>query len=472
MKQLNIVLLCLLFLAARPLFAQNGAVISGSITSPLTSQVEVVQRPNEFIPEEQTLEAELEGNKFILRVPIDKPTVVELLHGDEVVPVYLEPGYELKLQAKGSKFLKSLKYKGKGADENNYLVSYTTRFEEEEDYQVLPDNVKLREQEFTQFLDYRRQDQVKSLEKYAAKRALSDTFKEYLLAEIEFSYAKDKLNYHSLRQQILQVALAKPSPAFYSFLVDLNLERPENLISPAFASFLRSYTVYMAQAAGYTKANEAYYSGSYNTAATQLKGKALLLAQAQILWQSIQFGHLQYTEQMLKDFAARNTDAAANDYLLEFYSANKDFAIGSPAPDFTLKDVNGQPVSLSDFKGKLVYLNFWRSTCGLCQMELPHMQDLIARLKGRKVVFLNVALDEDEAKWRRKVQEKQLLGEHLFQQGPDAALVQQYNLKDTPAYFLIDEEGRFITLKARRPSDHEVANEILRHLEVRQASLK
>ncbi|AKD02786.1 TlpA disulfide reductase family protein [Pontibacter korlensis] len=462
----------LLLLVANQLSAQDKAIISGKITNPLSDYVELIAYPNPLIPEEAKTEAELDGNSFRVEVPVKEAMVAELQHDDEVVQVYLEPGYELNLSFNGGKFLKTLKYTGKGANENSYLAAYTSRFDEEEDYQVLPDNIKFEEEEFTEFLDYRRNDQVKSLEKYAAKNPLSETFKAFMLAEIEFSYAKDKLSYHTLRQQILQVALKKPSPAFYTYLSKLDMQRPANLISPSFVSFLRLYTAYLANEAGYGKEQPEYYKARYDAAGRKLQGQAQILAQAQVLKRSIQQGHLKYTEQMLRDFTPKNTDVALNAYLARLQEANKALTAGSIAPDFTLKSVSGDSISLSDFQGQLVYLNFWSTDCGLCTVEQPNLQQLISKLKGRKVVFLNVAVGSDEAQWRKMVQGKELQGVHLFADGLEAEQIKPYGLKDVPAYYLLDEEGRFLSVKARRPSDHEAFNDILQHLNVRQASLK
>ncbi|WP_266203588.1 TlpA family protein disulfide reductase [Pontibacter kalidii] len=472
MKQIYMLLSAFLLLATNQLLAQNTAIISGKISSPLSDQVELIIYPNPLLPEEVKTEVKLDRNSFWLEVPVQKPLVAELVHGDEVAQVYLEPGYELQLSSNGKSFLKSLIYRGKGANENNYLAKYTYRFEEEEEYQVLPDNIKLQEKEFTQFLNYRREDQLGSFEKYSGKMEVSEEFRAFLLAEIDFSYAIDKLGYHPLRQQIMQVSLTRPSAAFYDYLHHLDLQKPTNLLSPSFQNFLRSYTAYFAKEAGYTEKDPLYYKARYDVAEQKLQGQVKLLAQAQVLKQSVQQGHLKYTELMLRDFNAKNREEAVSAYLAGLLSENSTLVAGGQAPDFKLNDINGDTISLSDFKGSLVYLNFWRSDCGLCHVELPHLQRLTGKMGNHKIVFLNVAIGDNEEQWRKLVEKKELQGEHVLAKGAAAELAKRYGLKDVPAYFLLDEEGRFISLKARRPSDYEAANDILRHLEVRQASLK
>lgn len=72
--------------------------------------------------------------------------------------------------------------------------------------------------------------------------------------------------------------------------------------------------------------------------------------------------------------------------------------IGSQAPDFTLTDVAGNVVKLSDFRGKPVFLNFWTSWCGPCRQELPAIQQLYEDKQGSVVVItVNLTYTEESA---------------------------------------------------------------------------
>ncbi|MYK41553.1 MAG: TlpA family protein disulfide reductase, partial [Gemmatimonadetes bacterium] len=73
---------------------------------------------------------------------------------------------------------------------------------------------------------------------------------------------------------------------------------------------------------------------------------------------------------------------------------------GQPAPEFTLYDLDGQPVSLSQFKGQVVLLDFWASWCGPCIGDLPDLRRIKRKAADKPLVFLNLSLDTDEAAWR------------------------------------------------------------------------
>ncbi len=74
-------------------------------------------------------------------------------------------------------------------------------------------------------------------------------------------------------------------------------------------------------------------------------------------------------------------------------SYNIEKLVGQRAPDFTLKDLEGKPVNLSSFKGKVVLLNFWATWCPPCKAELPSMNKLYQQLKNRGLVIIAVSTD-------------------------------------------------------------------------------
>lgn len=66
-------------------------------------------------------------------------------------------------------------------------------------------------------------------------------------------------------------------------------------------------------------------------------------------------------------------------------------AVGNRAPDFTLTSMGGKTVSLADFKGKVVVMNFWSAKCATCEYETAALNDLVETFKGKDIVFLGFA---------------------------------------------------------------------------------
>lgn len=118
-------------------------------------------------------------------------------------------------------------------------------------------------------------------------------------------------------------------------------------------------------------------------------------------------------------------------------------AASAAASDFTLRDVEGRDVRLSDFAGKVVLLNFWATWCVPCEAEIPHLQKLHETYKDRGFTVLGVAMDGPEtiAHVASFVQRYQLQYPVLLDE--ETKVVGIYNPKRTaPLSLLIDRSGR------------------------------
>jgi peroxiredoxin len=117
---------------------------------------------------------------------------------------------------------------------------------------------------------------------------------------------------------------------------------------------------------------------------------------------------------------------------------------GYEAPQFTLPDVHGQPHRLSDFRGRIVFLNLWATWCPPCRAEMPSMEALYRRLKDRDFAMLAVAEDEGGVGVVRPfVEEMKLTFPVLID--PQASLSPRYGATGYPETFIIDREGRVVS---------------------------
>lgn len=115
---------------------------------------------------------------------------------------------------------------------------------------------------------------------------------------------------------------------------------------------------------------------------------------------------------------------------------------GEQAPDFTLNGLDGTPVSLSDFRGKVVVLNFWASWCPPCRVEMPHMQRLYEKYDAKNVVVLGINLTSTEKSSDNAqsfVDEQGLTFPVLLDSKGE--VMDNYRIVAYPTTYFIDEKG-------------------------------
>ena len=120
-------------------------------------------------------------------------------------------------------------------------------------------------------------------------------------------------------------------------------------------------------------------------------------------------------------------------------SEPSDARIGGRAPDFELNSLDGQTISLSDFRGKPVLLNFWASWCGPCVFEMPFLQEIYDEWSGKGLILLAVNIGESSSKVKEFLQKHNLSLPVLLDTKKVAA--QKYNIAGIPTTFFIDKDG-------------------------------
>jgi thiol-disulfide isomerase/thioredoxin len=131
-----------------------------------------------------------------------------------------------------------------------------------------------------------------------------------------------------------------------------------------------------------------------------------------------------------------------------YEQAQKTVVKGSPAPDFTLKNLAGDDFSLSSLKGKYVVLDFWGSWCGWCIAGYPRMKEYYAKYSS-KVEFAGIACRDTEDKWRKAVRDNELNWLHVIDDASKDItrnVSTKYGIKGYPTKIILDKDLNIVEI--------------------------
>ena len=421
-----------------------------------------------------TVEVPLDENGCLaVEMPFAEAQMVSVKLDDEV-KLFVEPGDQLHLDADLLDQPQSLRFSGRGEANNQFLAALRSRFPDylDIDYEDLAVDA------FRKIIDQRRLELERFLDEGCNQYQLTPAFVDYYRAEIAYewanfvvSYPTDYMfangsrnealpaDYHEALNQVELVDEAAIGTTHYRTFLERNFWRieqeaeirafREQLSEEQRRAFIQPHTIaylpdFIVQLDEEQRRGDLIQSHniSYHLAKRLLHGKALYFFLAGEIIEDFQDGRFDQGEQRLAEFLQDNPYPAYTEAIEEVVRETAQLKPGQPAPDFTLDDLQGRSISLSDFKGQAVFLDFWASWCGPCIGAVPHLEELKQRARDQKVVFLNISLDPAD-EWHQAVEEHGLTGVHVHAPGGWlAAVAQLYQVRGIPSYFLVGPDGR------------------------------
>lgn len=141
---------------------------------------------------------------------------------------------------------------------------------------------------------------------------------------------------------------------------------------------------------------------------------------------------------------------------------NEGIEEGQMAPDFTLKDIKGKSLSLSDLKGKYVIIDFWGSWCIWCIRGMPKMKEYYKKYSD-KLEILGVDCNDPEKKWKDSVKELELPWKHVYNPKGDTEILEKYEIQGFPTKVVINPEGKVVKyVCGEDPAFYQFLDEILK----------
>lgn len=145
---------------------------------------------------------------------------------------------------------------------------------------------------------------------------------------------------------------------------------------------------------------------------------------------------------------------------IELYIVNS----GDVAPGFFLEDIDGDFLSLNQFKGKTVLLDFGAAWCVPCKKEIPEVKRIFDEYHSKGLEIIGVSFDNDKTSWKENIKEERLNWHHIYEGmsnvGKNGSISKSYYVQPIPAYILISEKGIIIDRYRGADKDNKSLNDL------------
>ena len=374
-----------------------------------------------------------------------------LVEARNLTPLHLNVGHNISIDYDANDFKNTVKITGEGSGISNYLIAKNAKetelmgpgtdvfTKEEADYKTVMNSIKTAQEGLLMSVEgipagYKTAEKRNLNYAYLGKLSMYGMYHAYYAKKPDFKPSDDflkevdALDYNNEEDFKSSASYKSLVSSYYgnkaSEMVENNKDMPRSMA--------------MFKILGTVKSDAIKNSLAYDTAVNEIT-------------------YTDKVEEFYNAFMEVSTDAKNNEEITKSYDILKGLTKGNPSPLFNdYENYAGGTTSLTDLKGKYVYVDVWATWCGPCLAEIPSLKKVEKEYHGKNIQFLSVSIDDikDHGKWKDMIKEKELGGIQVFADNNwESAFVQGYLIKGIPRFIIIDPQGNIVTANAPRPSD-------------------
>ncbi len=398
----------------------------------------------------------IDDNTFAFAIEVKEPQIAILKYARNKGAIYVQPNDTLYIDCDANNFQYSFEFSGSLGASNNYLTEYLRLNPREMSvfnmtqyrqklywYQNSPRMDKLMlamdQSSFENHMKNRKEKALAQLVKFDVDHPdkLTQEFKDFLNAEIQYDFAYHRLMYGNVFKNRYSL-----QESYFNFLKEIPLQN-DQIGNEWYREFLVAYFDYKNLIS--PDDERASFVFQYEEGSEKLEGKTRAFFQSEIIARAFRAKENGVIMDKYWDYMRYQDYGNFDIKVIESYEKAIKFAGGTQAPDFVLIDLNNTEVALKNYRGKVIYLNFWATWCRPCMDKMEKLKMIQPELENEDIVFVNVSVDREEDVWKETLEKRQFKGIHILASGElNSDIAKAYEIKVLPRYFIINKVGDFV----------------------------
>lgn len=463
---------CFLFLNS---FCLQTSVLTGVLPNEPSAEVFLHIVPTDYSSKFIQLETKVNDGIFRFDFAIEERTEAAFVFQQITIPILLTPGDSLHLEMSLLENESTIVWSGSSAAENHFFLQYALFSNPLLDY--------LKQAELFQSGDAKA---YKQLVKNSEKKRLEfiKNFEpqnmpmpapwavQWLQTKVRYETAQALLDFPREYALFNRGKKLKLPESYYDFLQNIHFGQEDLLTQISYRNFILTwFNEYLQGQANYDWVYSGFPKEQFKYAGKKLMRTDRTYVQYMIL-KDVNHWNYKTLEKEMSAFLRSDAPNTAKEAIREKWNKLSATYEGDEIPNFEFLTRTGEKVYLSDYKGKVIYMDFWATWCKPCLMEIPWAKDLQQQLKEEpNIVFLNISVDRGAEKWKSWLAENEPESdEKSIHVQPSKESMEdiryRWSSRGIPFYIIVNQEGKIVDENAKRPSSSKIVYDLRKVLKV------